>query len=167
MARQSFFKRNKIKFTAVFMLAVMTFILGMAIVPGSATAGSAGKFDGTTVTQANQGSWVSLVFTGLTPSADYIVVEATWGNQTFSTGSGQSTATIVIKIDVSGTLTFNLYGYDSSTGVASGSVLDSHLLTVTASSTYNANQVTNLIPLFIGLLIAGMIISVAIGRKVY
>lgn len=144
------------------------FLLGLmlATTPGLAGAGTTGSFDSSTVNQVNQGDWLTLVFTGLNPNSDYIVVESTWGNVTFSTGSGQTATSITIKIDVSGSLDFNLYGYNASTGYATGSSISHYLVTSTNTGTNGATQLTNLIPTLIGLLIAAVILGVIFEKKI-
>ncbi len=161
-------KNNKRKIMSLSIVFGILFIFAAAPVSqGLATAGTTGSFDSQTATQANQGDWVTFVLTGLNANSEYILVQSTVGNTTFSTGSGQTTAQVLVKVDSSGSLTFSLYGYDISTGIASGSVIASWLLTVTASTNYNANGLTNLIPYFIGLLIAGLLIGVAVGKKAF
>ncbi len=142
-------------------------MFGVVLFPVSSANGAAGtaaSFAAGTVTQANENSWVTLRFTGLTADSEFIVVEATLGNFTMSTGTGQTTGELTIKVDTSGSLVFNVYGYDVATGASSGSILDSWLLSVTPASDYNADQITDQIPFFIGLLIGSILLGMAVKK---
>lgn len=137
------------------------------VTPGSAriyAAGTTANFGDETVSQAIEDAWVTFKFDGLTTGAEFIMVEATIGNHTFSTGSSATEQELLVKVDSSGSLTFDVYGYDVATGVSSGAILDTWLLTVTPSSDFDADQVTNAIPLFIGLLVGGMILGLAVKK---
>ncbi len=144
---------------------LLLFGLGIGTQAGLGAAGTAGTFADNTVATAIEDAWVTFFFEGLSTGSEYIMVESTVGNTTFSTGTGQTTAEITLKVDASGSLAFSIYGYNVSSGASSGSILDTWLLTVTPSSDFDADQITGAIPLFIGLLIGGLILGIAVKRS--
>lgn len=162
---QKLSKKTKLSLFVVIQLA----IIAVSMVPqqAMAAAGTAGSFSGDTADQVFEGSWLTLYFTGLTSNAEYIIVpsSASLANRTFSTGTSETTKEIQIKVDASGSMTFTVYGYSTTTGAASGTALDVWLLYSTPKSDQNADQVTNLFPFFIGLLIASLLIGLVFKKK--
>ncbi len=150
----------------IFIIGSLFLISLFSVQGANAAAGTAATFGNKTVDQSIENAWVTFHFTGLTASAEFILVQATIGNTTFSSGSGQTTKAVTVLVDSSGSLTFDVYGYDVATGENSSTVLDSWLLTVTPSSDFNSDQLTDAIPFFIGLMVAGIILGVAV-KKAY
>ena len=166
-------RKNQFLLLTIFVATIMVGAVSIVPVQGVPhevqvvqAAGTAATFADKTTDQAIEDAWVTFFFDGLTTGAEYILVQATLGNITFATGSGQTTKQVTLKVDTSGSLTFDVYGYNVSTGASSGSILDTWLLTVTPSSDFNADQITGAIPLFIGLLIGGLILGIAV-KKTY
>lgn len=158
--------KNQFLLLTIFVATLLVGAISIAPVQGAPhaveAAGTAASFADKTVDQAIEDAWVTFFFTGLTAGSEYILVESTVGNTTFATGSGETTKQLTLKVDTSGSLTFNVYGYNVSSGASSGSILDTWLLTVTPSSDFNADQITGAIPLFIGLLVGGLILGIAV-----
>ena len=130
-------------------------------------AGTACSFSGDSPDQASDDAWITLYFDTCTANAEFIIVpsSASLTNHTFATGTSETTKQIQIKLATSGTISFTVYGYTVSSGVAAGSALDVWLVEVTPKSDQNADQISNLFPFFITLAIAGILIGVVFKKK--
>ncbi len=143
------------------------FLISLFSIQGvNAAAGTTGAFGNKTVDQSIENAWVTFHFESLTSSSEYIIVQSTVGNQTFSVGAGETTKEVTMLVDASGSLAFTLYGYDTTTSQNGTSLIATWLLTVTPSTDFNSDQLTDAIPFFIGLMVAAIILSVAV-KKAY
>ena len=143
----------------IFMSILSLFFLVSAnnIQSASAAAGTTGSF-GDMPVAVTENLFLTITVKDLAQDSEYIIVATTGSgvsNITFATSS-RSTASFTRQISspAGGIVTLSLYGYSTTTGLASGSVIATKIITVTPASTYNVNILTD----YLGLFVAGGII---------
>lgn len=133
------------------------------VTPANAAAGTAGTFDDMRA-EVQENSWVSIVLTDLSSDSEFIVTATTGSNIdniTFATGAGQTSASFTRQAarPSGGVLTLSLYGYDTTTGLSSGAVLDSVLVSIGAAENFNVNILTDYIGLFV---VGGILVGIVV-----
>ncbi len=162
MKQMNIFKNRRMLYAFLAMIFIIPFTgVIMITAPAGATAGTTGAFAGDNPTTVLQSNWVTIAFTNLNPSSDYIVTLTNLNNITFSTGSGTTSGQITFAAETTGSVTMVLYGYNLSTGYNSGAAIASALLTVTPATDFSGNQVLNYLPYFF------VIVLILVGAGVF
>lgn len=153
--------RRKLYITLLVMFGFVSFAF---IAPTQVVHGAAGTVGGVETgsnLKSNLGFWLKLY--GVTEGAEYILVPSVttmgFSNSTLTAGSSTTYAGSYM-FTATGEITIDLYGYDSTTGVATGAVLGSWQIRVTniGDSIIGPDLFTDLISFFLPIIIVMTIV---------